>query len=270
MQEDKPKPTTKKAVAKKTTKTSNKKQYPKKEDGSIDWLKVIPEEFIVSQDYNKKDVPVSELKDHEKMILLGGFKFLLKERGYISKEDSIEYANFDGRNNIVICSCKIHWAAHPDSDQKDNIYTAAADAVYSTSDPNTTNVDSFMIKYLTAAAQNRAFVRAVREYLNIHIVGKDETDKITLESIVESNKGDGSKSLFQTPQRALEKLASNMKPKRNLKGAKAWLKTQIDNGEISEFDVEGVSKWDDIPKNAALIMHDYLTQKKEEENSSES
>ena len=39
------------------------------------------------------------------------------------------------------------------------------------------NTDSFGAKFLETIACNRAFVRCVRNYLNIHIVGADEIDK---------------------------------------------------------------------------------------------
>ena len=39
------------------------------------------------------------------------------------------------------------------------------------------NTDAFCAKFLETIACNRAFVRCVRNYLNIHIVGADEIDK---------------------------------------------------------------------------------------------
>ena len=39
------------------------------------------------------------------------------------------------------------------------------------------NTDNFCAKFLETIACNRAFVRCVRNYLNIHIVGADEIDK---------------------------------------------------------------------------------------------
>ena len=39
------------------------------------------------------------------------------------------------------------------------------------------NTDAFCAKFLETIACNRAFVRCVRNFLNIHIVGADEIDK---------------------------------------------------------------------------------------------
>ena len=39
------------------------------------------------------------------------------------------------------------------------------------------NTDSFCAKFLETIACNRAFVRCVRNYLGVHIVGADEIDK---------------------------------------------------------------------------------------------
>ena len=39
------------------------------------------------------------------------------------------------------------------------------------------NTSSFATKFLETIACNRAFVRAVRNFLNVHIVGDDEIDK---------------------------------------------------------------------------------------------
>jgi hypothetical protein len=66
------------------------------------------------------------------------------------------------------------------------------------------NTDNFCLKFLETIACNRAFVRCVRNFLNIHIIGADEIDK-------SKNKAVDISDLIQstvipiTPQGALEK-----------------------------------------------------------------
>jgi hypothetical protein len=66
------------------------------------------------------------------------------------------------------------------------------------------NADNFCLKFLETIACNRAFVRCVRNFLNIHIVGADEIDKsknktVDISDLIQST------AIPITPQGALEK-----------------------------------------------------------------
>ena len=77
------------------------------------------------------------------------------------------------------------------------LYTDVANA-------SSRNTDAFCSKFLETIACNRAFVRSVRNYLNVHIVGADEIDK--------SKGADNSRSIEEespaviTPSGLLEKI----------------------------------------------------------------
>lgn len=236
-----PKKTTTKKTAKKTT---AKQELPKKEDGSIDWLKLIPEEFIVAQDKSKADIPISELKDNEKMVLLGGWKYLLKLRGFKSKKDIIHSSSKD----FVSASCEIVWLPHEDSGMQEQVYYASADS-------HDGNTDPFMCQYHTANAQNRAFVRCVREYLNIHIVGKDELSKNSIPDF--SNESKGVQSVSPKPQQVLEKIAASQN--KNLSSALKWIS---EKQELPKEKIEKIKSWGDIPENVTYKMIGYLMNKK--------
>lgn len=245
------KKSTKKTVAKKSSEPT-KKDYPRKDDGSIDWFAVIPEKFIVAQDKSKSNVPVSELKDNEKMVLLGGWKYLLKERGYISKRDIIHTTTRD----YVAITCEIIWQAHEDSGNKEQTYQASADSHFD-------NTDGFMQNFLTTNAQNRAFARCVREYLNIHVVGKDETNKATIDELLSMNQEDKTgtlSGLTQTPHQALQNKLNKIG--KGLNDAKKWL---IFQDVLSKEEAEQIKDWKDIAVGHCYAIINYLTKKAEEE-----
>ena len=61
------------------------------------------------------------------------------------------------------------------------------------------NTSSFATKFLEAIACNRAFIRCVRNFLNVHIVGDDEIDKSAVKP------ASGSAIAPLTPNSILEK-----------------------------------------------------------------
>lgn len=146
--------------------------YQFNEDGSIDWRSMIKPEFLYpNKDWflsRNKDIPSSPegLDDKQLLIMLGGIKELAKLRGY-------EFINFETNNvsdGYVVAKCTIGWIPNYESNKQSIIYEDVANATFS-------NTDSFCSKFLETIACNRAFVRCVRNFLNIHIVGADEIDK---------------------------------------------------------------------------------------------
>lgn len=236
----------KKVAAKKTTRKKaapkkSKEEFPQKEDGSIDWIKMIPDEFIVPQDKNYSG-DVKDLSDRDKMILLGGWKYLLKKRGYTSKRDIIHCSTRD----YVSMTCEITWAENKDIGEGSQVYSASADAHFD-------NTDRFMTNYLTTNAENRAFARCVRGYLNINIVGKDETNKATIDEMLKQKENDSTTRLHQTPQKMLQLKAESMK--KTLVSAKKWL---VAEGRITEEEASEIKSWDNIDKSDCFTMIDYL------------
>ncbi len=149
-------------------------KYSYKENGMIDWRKMINPEYLVfnqqlineiQQKYQKpiKDLKVTEVDDKYLLILLAGMKEVAMLRGYESVTYDISVATRD----FAAVSCEICWIPNPDSNNKSLIFQSLADAA-------TDTVTGFGKNYILTCAENRAFVRAVRNACGIFIVGYDE------------------------------------------------------------------------------------------------
>jgi ribonuclease BN (tRNA processing enzyme) len=146
-------------------------QYQFNEDGSVDWRSMIKEEHLFPNkswfDLRKKDMPrsIEGLKDHQLLIKLSGIKELARLRGF----DSISFDTVKCELNHVAIKCTMCFI--PNYETQDRVvYEDMANATLD-------NTSSFAQKFLETIACNRSFVRCVRNFLNIHIVGDDEIDK---------------------------------------------------------------------------------------------
>jgi hypothetical protein len=108
---------------------------------------------------------VEGLQDNQLLIMLGGIKELAKLRGYTSVDFELENIS----DNYVTAKCTISWS--------NNYETVDATTYTDVANASASNTDAFCLKFLETIACNRAFVRCVRNYLNVHIVGADEIDK---------------------------------------------------------------------------------------------
>ena len=102
----------------------------------------------------------------------------------------------------------------------------------------THNTNGFAAKFLECIAENRAFVRAVRNFLGIHIVGADEIDSSRNKApIVPPPSSSGAKDI--TPQGILKEKAGT--DFNSFKGClRAWYKT----GAYA-YDPELIKEWSD-------------------------
>lgn len=146
--------------------------YEFNEDGSVNWRKLIPEEFLYPnrsyfERYNRQVPPtIDGLDDNQLCIKLGGIKHLAKIRGF--KSVRAEVIKSSQEHSSVKCS--IEWMPHYETNFEPTVFEEVASA-------HTGNTDQMSRKFLESIAFNRAFVRAVRAFLNINIVGDDEIDK---------------------------------------------------------------------------------------------
>ena len=179
--------------------------YEFNEDGSVNWRAMIKEEFLYpNKDWfasRKKDVPTSVegLSDKQLLIMLGGIKELAKMRGY----HSIDFTVTNVSSDYVTAKCQIDWIENYES-ANIGIYPRYTDVANAT----LSNTDNFCAKFLETIACNRAFVRCVRNYLNIHIVGADEIDKskgANNSNTVEYDASSDSAMLPLTPSGTLQK-----------------------------------------------------------------
>lgn len=141
--------------------------YVFNEDFGINWRKMIPKEFLVpnKQAFKGKEVPtnIEGLEDRELLSLLGGSKYLASLRGFTS----VKYVVNSPSDNYVIATCEISWIPNYETEGKTVIFSAIGDAK-----PENTN--SFAKNYLAPIAENRAFVRCVRNFLKIAVLSQEE------------------------------------------------------------------------------------------------
>ena len=133
------------------------------QDGSIDWRKMISSEFLVPNRDNTTETDVTKLADKDLIILLGGIKQVAQLRGFKSVKYDIVSASMD----YVCMKCGITWTPNYETEGEEVYFEGTADA-------GLNNTSSFAQIYLAAIAENRAFCRAVRNFLRINIVAKDE------------------------------------------------------------------------------------------------
>lgn len=147
-------------------------------DGTVDWRNMIPQQFLyVNNDikrrdklekkygkaYDQIDIVKDNVEDSDLVIMLGGIKYLLKIRGFQkvipeTKISTQEYASV---------SCFITFIPNYETEGREVIYGDNACA-------HLGNTNSFGQNYLVEMATNRALCRAVRSFLNINIVSKEE------------------------------------------------------------------------------------------------
>jgi hypothetical protein len=143
--------------------------YVFNEDGSVNWRKMVKPEFLVpnKQAFERRGKQIPEsiegLEDRDLIILLGGIKDLAALRGYSEVRHTVQSPAAD----CIISSCAISWLPNYETENRPVTFSAIGDATPF----NTTN---FGKNFLGACAENRAFVRAVRNFLKVNIVGQDE------------------------------------------------------------------------------------------------
>jgi hypothetical protein len=137
--------------------------YVYNDDGTINWRKMVKTEYLVPNRQKTQETDVSKLEDKDLLILLGGIKELAQIRGYTS----VEYKVVTASENYFATSCRITWIPNYETGGREIVFEALADATSS-------NTKSFARFFLAAIAENRAFVRCVRNFLKINIVSQEE------------------------------------------------------------------------------------------------
>ena len=146
-------------------------EYIFNEDGSVNWREMIKPEFLyVNKEWfeMRKQTPptsIEGLKDRQLLILLGGIKELAKMRGFTALGYDVS-----GDKTHVVARCRMEWIGNYETGDLPVVFEDFANA-------STDNTDDFCHKFLETIACNRAFIRCVRNFLGVHIVGADEIDK---------------------------------------------------------------------------------------------
>lgn len=137
--------------------------YVFNKEGFIDWRKMIKPEFLVPNLSKTSEKDVTKLKDSELIILIGGIKDLAHIRGYTD----VRYDVTTPSKDYVVVSCSIKFIPSYETEDKEVVFSGVGDA-------GAHNTHGFGQAFLGPIAENRAFVRAVRNFLRINIVGMDE------------------------------------------------------------------------------------------------
>jgi hypothetical protein len=155
------------------------------QDNTINWRAMINKEYLVpnrdsfknQKDVNIKEIDISTLADNQLLILLAGIKELAQIRGYTN----VSYEVIQAQPDYVAVKCTIDWIPNYETSMNSVSFSALADA-------HLDNTKDFAKNFLMAIAENRAFIRTVRSFLKINIVGNDEMGKTThVDSDLEPN-----------------------------------------------------------------------------------
>lgn len=139
------------------------------EDGYVDWRSMIEPEFIAPNKRNfesrGENIPesIDGLEDKDLVILLQGFRRLARLRGFLHIDSKIAVSTPE----LAAVECRITWLPNFETQGANMLTTGNADA-------HRFNTSEFGSQFLTAIAENRAFVRCVRNFLDIPIVGETE------------------------------------------------------------------------------------------------
>jgi len=219
--------------------------YDFNEDGSVNWRGMIKPEFLYPNkgwfDARNKPVPssVEGLADNQLLIMLGGIKELAKMRGYINVDSKVTSVS----EGYVTAKCTIEWIGNYESTGNYITYSDVANATLD-------NTDAFCAKFLETIAFNRAFVRCVRNYLNIHIVGADEIDKskgANNSNPVEYDASSDSAMLPLMPSGALQKALEEVRGVKSFKGFKELLRAFWKEETYRNEETKDWKSYDDIP-----------------------
>jgi hypothetical protein len=190
------------------------------------------------------------LRDEQLLIKLGGIKEVAKLRGY--SRVLFQFPKLE--RDYVVASCTIDWISNFET----NVNSIEDDwnSISSMDVANATfeNTDGFGQKFLETIAANRAFVRTVRNYLGIHIVGEDEIAKGNGAKAASSSI-DGSADI--SPQGILSKKFTE-----NIGGGfsdfKSWLRELWKAESYQNEDAANWKTWSDIPAKEARALLKFI------------
>ena len=221
-------------------------EYLFKEDGSVDWRAMVSDDHLYpNKDWfesRQKQIPksVEGLEDYQLLIKLSGIREIANIRGF----KNVEYNVVESSASRAVVKCKITFLENYESPE--TCFESIANATLD-------NTDNFARKFLESIAENRAFVRCVRAFLNIPIVGADEIDK----SQKPEKQVETVDSASFSPQKTLERHARN-KNLNNFEDFKSFLREAWKSGEFKSDKVKDWNSFKDIPAKESRVLIDLL------------
>ena len=230
-------------------------KYEYNKDGSINWRAMIASEHLYPNKgwFETRNQPmppsVEGLEDNQLLIKLSGIKELARLRGF----RSVRYDVIKCESDHVAIKCAIDWLPnfedpehHTDSFLSDIHFEDVANATLN-------NTNSFAQKFLETIAANRAFVRCVRNFLNVHIVGADEIDSSNgvPPAAVQAN----NKEKFSPLSVLMDKTGLSHEEFSTFKDIlrSLWKGGQYKNKNAADWE-----SWDDIPKKDIMKLLEIL------------
>jgi hypothetical protein len=131
--------------------------------GLVDWRAMVKPEYLVPNKQRTQETDITKLEDKDLLILLQGIKELAFLRGYTD----IHYEIISASNSYCCVNCRITWIQNFETENKIMYFESIGDAHYE-------NTDSFGRNFLASIAENRAFVRCVKNFLRIPVLAKEE------------------------------------------------------------------------------------------------
>ena len=122
--------------------------YVYKDNGTVDWRKLIPPQFLVPNKQRTKETDPSKLGDKDLLILLAGIKELASIRGY----ESVHYTVTAPTSDTVVATCHIKWIPNFETENRPIVFGGIGDAT-------PFNTTGFGKQFLGPVAENRAFIR---------------------------------------------------------------------------------------------------------------
>jgi hypothetical protein len=221
-------------------------QYVFDEGGSINWRAMVKEEHLFPNKAHferfNKPIPktIDGLRDHQLLIKLSGIKELARLRGF----DSVAYETVKCEYDHVAVRCAISFIGN---------YETGGPVFYEDmANATTNNCSSFAVKFLETIACNRAFVRAVRNFLNVHIVGLDEMD--TSDGKTPPSNVQSSSSPSFDIQSSLERNSKELLNCYNFECFKEYLKQLKEASIYINSEVESWDSYQDIPSKESRIL----------------
>ena len=229
--------------------------YKFNEDGSVNWRAMVDSKYLFPNkswfEARNKPTPrsVDGLQDNQLLIKLAGIKELAKLRGY----NSVRYNVIKCEKDHVAIKCEISWVPNFENPSQESDYLPASTQFEDVANATTENTSSFATKFLETIAANRAFVRCVRNFLNVHIVGDDEIDKSNgLPQHPEADEVEPLKKL--TPNGVLESLASSKLKCNSFNDFKDKLRELWTLELYRNDDAKNWQEYDSVPAKEARLL----------------
>jgi hypothetical protein len=206
--------------------------YVFNDGGFVDWRKMIKPEFLVPNKDRTQETDVTKIQDSHLIILLGGIKELAQIRGFTD----VSYEVTSPSQDYVVAVCKINWIPNFETENRNVSFSAVGDA-------SPYNTKEFAKNFLGPIAENRSFVRCVRNFLKINIVAQEELPPSEKEKAKEDQ---GSLSPY--------KMLSDLMKEKGVTFEKLKAKLQKENFE----GIENVNEIIDFPKNKIFVLIERL------------